>query len=66
MTEWKKKGKGQQKLEEPPKKYMVRKSPRWKAPLLLHEKYKKYKVGLLTEEDLTDEEIMLMQKYYGL
>lgn len=28
--------------------------------------YKRYKVGLVTEEDLTDEQRALLMKYYGL
>ena len=32
----------------------------------LHSLYKKYKVGLVTQEDLSAEEILLLTKYYGV
>lgn len=32
----------------------------------LHSLYKKYKVGLVIGEDLTDEERFLLVKYYGV
>ena len=28
--------------------------------------YKKYKVGIVTDEDLTDEQRVLLKKYYGV
>jgi len=64
MVEWKKKGKGQQKLEHEP--YMKRKVPKWKGPADLREKYKQLKAGIITEDALTDEEIVLLRKYYGM
>lgn len=32
----------------------------------LHSLYKKYKVGLVGEEELTDDQRFLLQKYYGI
>jgi hypothetical protein len=32
----------------------------------LHEVYKKYKVGLIKESDLTDDQKRLLKKYYGV
>ena len=32
----------------------------------LRETYKKFKIGLITEDDLTDEQLVLLQKYYGV
>lgn len=38
----------------------------YKEKMKLRETYKKYKIGLIKEEDLSDEELMLLQKYYGV
>lgn len=32
----------------------------------LRETYKRFKVGLITEDDLTDEQRFLLRKYYGV
>ena len=32
----------------------------------LHSLYKKYKVGMISGEDLTDEQRLLLMKYYGV
>ena len=32
----------------------------------LHEVYKRYKAGIIKEEDLTEDQKRLLRKYYGL
>jgi predicted molibdopterin-dependent oxidoreductase YjgC len=39
---------------------------KWDGPQKLREKYKRYKAGIISEDDLTEEEKYLLQKYYGL
>ena len=39
---------------------------KWDGPKKLRETYKRYKAGLILEDDLTEEEKYLLKKYYGL